>query len=98
MHITNYFGIGEEDYKYSAHVHVDLDELLAIDTVLRHEKKELDLEVYKLNTFTGKWEEINQDDAEFYEKELEERVTVVMNEHYDKYDYYVAAEESRLGV
>ncbi len=94
MRATGRFGDNDTEYKYVAFVTWShLDNEFLINNIKRQKKSLLDIELYYNCEITDEWIEIEQHHNIFFDRDLENKLNVVINEQWDAIDYIIDRSE-----
>jgi len=94
MRATGRFGDSDTEYKYVAFVTWSkLDNEFIIDNIKRGKKSFLDIELYYNCEITDEWIEIEQHHNIFFDRDIENKLNVVINEQWGEINYMIDRSE-----
>jgi len=94
MRATGRFGDSDTEYEYVAFVTWSkLDNEFIINNIKRQKKSLLDIELYYNCEITDEWIEIEQHHNIFFDRDLENKLNVVINEQWDEINYIIDRSE-----
>ena len=94
MRATGRFGDSDTEYEYVAYVTWShLDNEFLINNIKRGKKSFLDIELYYNCEITDEWIEIEQHHNIFFDRDIENKLNVVINEQWGEINYMIDRSE-----